>query len=168
MKTMLRTAAMLLVFLGQGTVAGAAESGTAQGNPGPGSQEPIDITSDQLEAFNKQRKIIFIGNVKARQRDTLIFADRLTTFYDDGGNEVQRLLAEGNVRITQEDKVATSDTALFENRQRMIVLTGNPHLWQGNDELQGDKITVYLDEDRVLVERARGVFTPGTIRQGTP
>ena len=132
-------------------------------------QDPIDIQSDRLEAFNKERKIIFIGNVQARQRDTLILADRLTTFYDEGGSEVDRLIAEGNVRITQEDKVATSDTALFDNRRQIIVLTGDPHLWQGNDELQGEKITVYLDEDRVLVDQARGVFTPGSIRQqGAP
>ncbi len=131
------------------------------------SKDPIDIRSDRLEAHNKERRIVFLGNVQARQRDVIIFADRLTTFYDKEGKDVERIVAEGNVRITQADKVATAREALFENRSRVIVLTGEPHLWQGRDELRGEVIKVYLDEDRVLVDRARGVFTPQGMRVQT-
>jgi lipopolysaccharide export system protein LptA len=132
----------------------------AQAQSTSGARDPIDIKSDRLEAFNKERKIVFIGNVQARQRDTLIFADRLTTFYDKDGKEVERILAVGNVRITQDEKVATGREAVFDNRRRKIVMTGDPHLWQGRDELRGEVITVFIDEDRVIVDRARGVFTP--------
>ena len=125
------------------------------------SNDPIDIKSDRLEAHNKERKIIFLGNVRARQRDALIFADRLTAYYDKSGKDIERIVAEGNVKITQEDKVGTSQEAVFENQSRKILLTGDPHLWQGKDELRGETITVFLDEDRVLIDKARGVFTPG-------
>lgn len=129
------------------------------------SHDPIDIKSDRLEAHNKERKIVFQGNVRARQRDTLIFADKLTTYYDRAGKDVERIVAEGNVKITQLDKVATSREAVFENFTRRIILKGDPHLWQGKDELRGEMITVYLDEDRVFVEKARGVFTPSRLRE---
>lgn len=124
------------------------------------STEPIDIKSDRLEAHNKDRKVIFEGNVQARQKDVLIFADRLTTFYDKAGKEVERIVADGNVKITQADKVGTAEQAVFENRSRKISLYGEPHLWQGKDELRGETITVFLDEDRVTVDKARGVFSP--------
>ena len=122
--------------------------------------DPIDIKSDRLEAHNKDRKVVFEGNVQARQSDVLIFADRLTTYYDKAGKDVERIVAEGSVKITQADKVGTSREAVFENQSRKITMLGDPHLWQGKDELRGDMITVFLDEDRVLVEKARGVFSP--------
>ncbi len=128
------------------------------------SRDPIDIKSDRLEAYNKERKVIFLGNVVARQRDTLIFADRLTALYEKDGKDVERILAEGNVRITQDEKVATSREAVFENITRRIVLTGDPHLWQGKDELHGEVITVLLDEDRVIVQQARGTFSPARLK----
>jgi lipopolysaccharide export system protein LptA len=127
--------------------------------------DPIDIKSDRLEAHNKERKVIFEGNVQARQSDVLIFADRLTTYYDKAGKDVDRIVAEGSVKITQADKVGTSREAVFENQSRKIVMMGDPHLWQGKDELRGDEITVYLDEDRVLVEKARGVFSPSRVKE---
>lgn len=126
---------------------------------------PIDIRSDQLEAHNKERKVIFVGNVQARQRDVIIFADRLTTFYDKAGKEIDRIVAEGSVKITQNDKVGTAQQAVFENRSRKITMMGEPHLWQGKDELRGEQIVVFLDEDRVLVEKARGVFSPQRVKE---
>lgn len=129
------------------------------------SKDPIDIKSDSLEAHNKERKVIFVGNVQARQRDILIFADRLTTFYDKAGKDVDRIVAEGNVKITQNDKVGTGREAIFENASRKISLMGDPHLWQGKDELRGELITVFLDEDRVLVSKARGVFSPSRVKE---
>jgi lipopolysaccharide export system protein LptA len=129
------------------------------------SRDPIDIKSDRLEAHNKERKIIFIGNVQARQRDTLIFADRLVAYYEKEGKDVERIVALGNVKITQDEKIATSREAVFENRSRKIVLTGDPHLWQGKDELRGEMITVFMDEDRVLVERASGTFSPARLQE---
>jgi lipopolysaccharide export system protein LptA len=128
------------------------------------SSEPIDIRSDRLEAHNKEHKVVFVGNVQARQKDVLIFADRLTTYYDKAGKEIERIIADGNVKITQADKVGTAEQAVFENMSRKISLYGDPHLWQGKDELRGEMIVVFLDEDRVLVDKARGVFSPKRVK----
>ncbi len=167
----------VILLVGVGFAAPASAQNPGRGAPATGatpkavpayvSRDPIDIRSDRLEAHNKERKVVFIGNVQARQRDVLIFADRLTTYYDKEGNEVERIVANGNVKITQEDKVGTSHEAIFENRSRKLLLIGDPHLWQGKDELRGERITVYLDEDRVLVDKARGVFTPNRVRPET-
>ena len=129
------------------------------------NSDPIDIKSDRLEAHNKERKVIFMGNVQARQRDVLIFSDRLTTFYDKAGKDVERIVAEGNVKITQADKVGTSREAVYENLTRKLIMMGDPHLWQGKDELRGEIITVFLDEDRVMVDKARGLFSPSRVKE---
>jgi lipopolysaccharide export system protein LptA len=145
--------------------AGPAFGQTKAADLGLQGNAPIDIRSDQLEAHNKERKVIFVGNVQARQRDVIIFADRLTTYYDKEGKEIERIIAEGSVKITQNDKVGTAQQAVFENLSRKITLMGEPHLWQGKDELRGEQIVVFLDEDRVLVEKARGVFSPQRVKE---
>ena len=117
-----------------------------------GSKQPINITSDSMEAETKTNKVTFKGNVLARQKDMTITSNELIATYTDGGKELREVVATGNVRITQQDKIAVADSALFLNTERKIVLTGNPKVWQGKDIVSGEKIIYFLDEDRTTVE----------------
>lgn len=118
------------------------------------SAQPLRITSQLLEADNKNQVITFRGNVIARQGDMTIHADTARVFYEkkEEGNEVREIVAEGNVKIHQEDRVATGQKAVFINAEQKIVLTGEPRVWQGKDMVSGEKITVLLEEDKSLVE----------------
>jgi lipopolysaccharide export system protein LptA len=119
-----------------------------------GSAQPLRITSQQLEADNKNQVIIFTGNIIARQGDMVIHADVARVYYEKGeeGNEVREIVATGNVKIHQGDQVATAQRAQFLNREQKIILTGQPRVWQGKDMVSGEKITVLLGEDKSLVE----------------
>ena len=88
----------------------------------------------------------------ARQKDMTITSNELTATYTDDGKELREVVATGNVRITQQDKIAVADSALFLNTERKIVLTGSPKVWQGKDIVSGEKIIYFLDEDRTTVE----------------
>ena len=62
------------------------------------------------------------------------------------------MIAMENVRIVQLNKVATGEKAVYTRENRTVVLTGNPQAKQDCDIVKGDKITIYLDEDKSLVE----------------
>jgi lipopolysaccharide export system protein LptA len=119
-----------------------------------GSAQPLRITSQQLEADNKNQVIIFTGNIIARQGDMVIHADVARVYYEkrEEGNEVREIVATGNVKIHQGDRVATGQRAQFLNGEQKIILTGQPRVWQGKDMVSGEKITVLLKEDKSLVE----------------
>ncbi len=119
-----------------------------------GSAQPLRITSQQLEADNKNQVIIFTGTVIARQGDMVIHADVAQVFYEkrEEGNEIREIIATGNVKIHQGDRVATAQRAQFLNGEQKIILTGQPRVWQGKDMVSGEKITVLLEEDKSLVE----------------
>jgi lipopolysaccharide export system protein LptA len=119
-----------------------------------GSAQPLRITSQQLEADNKNQVIIFTGNIIARQGDMVIHADVARVYYEkrEEGNEVREIVATGNVKIHQGDRVATGQRAQFLNAEQKIILTGQPRVWQGKDMVSGEKITVLLEEDKSLVE----------------
>jgi lipopolysaccharide export system protein LptA len=135
--------------------------------------QPVRITSDTLEADNRRNVVAFKGNVVARQEDMVIFSDTMTVDYDPGGG-LKKITAEGNVRINQEDRIATGKKVVFYNPEQKIVLTGDPRVWQGDNLITGDRIVVLLEEDRVVIEggsegRVSATIYPKEIREeGAP
>lgn len=137
-----------------------AESGSSRKGP---VKKPVTVSADRLEADNKKNIVVFRGNVVAEE-DFLLCSDELYVSYGEE-QRVDKLMATGSVRIYQENKESSSDKAVYDRALRTIVLTGGPVVRQCTDTVMGDKITVYLDEDRVVVEsqghgRVKAVIMP--------
>jgi lipopolysaccharide export system protein LptA len=135
------------------------------GTPLTGSKEPIEITSDRLDADDNARIMMFIGNAVAKQGDATIFADRLTVRYAEQGGDVDRVVAEGNVRIVQGERLATSQRADFFRDQERILLTGDPQVTEKGSTVKGHQITLFMKERRAVVQasqsgRVNAVFQP--------
>ncbi len=132
-----------------------------------GSQ-PVNITAQRLDANDKTGVFIFKGDVQAQQGDAFIYAQKMTVYYSkvQDKRQVSEVVAEEDVRIVQLDRVATGEKAVFDNQQGKIVLTGNPQVVQGDNRVAGEKIIVYLNDHRSIVEggseqRVKAVFVPG-------
>jgi lipopolysaccharide export system protein LptA len=139
----------------------AAVPGFAADAEDRGKGEPIRITSDKLVTDNAKRSALFSGHVKAVQGDTVITADQLTIFFKSGGsasskisnNNIERLLAEGQVRIEFDNKVAVSNQAVYIVAERKLILSGpGSKVISGQDEISGSKITFFRDDGRVMLE----------------
>jgi lipopolysaccharide export system protein LptA len=149
---------LLFVLLPLASSGGAEKKPIFLGKPGKGdsrgSDQPLRISSQALEADNKNQVIIFTGNVVAKQGELTIHADVVQVYYEkkDGGNDIREIVASGNVKIYQGDGLATGQKAVLNNREQKIVLTGQPKVWQGKDMVSGEKIIVLLEEDKSLVE----------------
>ena len=133
-------------------------------------KKPITVPSDSLEADRKAKMVVFRGEVAAEE-DFLLCSDELRLFYGDG-DEIDEIVATGNVRIFQDERTSRSGKAVYDRRERTIVLTGEPFITQCTDTVKGEKITVYLDEDRAFVEggeggRVRAVIMPDKKCQGS-
>jgi len=147
-------------------------------------KEPIHITSDSLEYDYKTNVVVYRGDVIAIQGDMKVRSDTLTvtlTGHDGagpsgapdhdpdpskgGGQKVQQIVAVGNVRIDNGTRWATGGRAVFEQASRTLVLTETPVLHDGPNEVAGDRVLVYLDENRSVVEggrkRVKAVVYPG-------
>jgi lipopolysaccharide export system protein LptA len=148
----------ILVFLA-GWI--ASVPGFAQGEKEGGKSDPIRITADKLVTDNTKRSAQFSGNVKAVQGNTVMTADRLTIFYkssagsssESSGNNIERLKAEGHVRIEFDNKVAVSNQADYIIAERKLILSGpGSKVVSGQDEVSGSKITFFRDDGRVALE----------------
>ena len=122
---------------------------------------PIQLNSDRMLLDEKKSVVVFEGHVVARRGDVTITADRLYLYGKQGeriamektlGEQLDRIEVEGNVRIVQGNKVASSDKAIYYVGSQKVVLVGNPVVAQGQDRISGQMITIYLKEGRSVVE----------------
>ncbi|MGH7948762.1 MAG: LptA/OstA family protein [Candidatus Binataceae bacterium] len=121
---------------------------------------PIHIDSDKLALDYESKLITFSGHVRANQANGQITSDTMRVKWGDGFNDVQEMVADGNVRVSQGTRYATGERATLDQTQRTVTLTGNPVVHDGRDQITGRKITVFLDTGRSVVEGARAVIFP--------
>ncbi|MCK4839524.1 MAG: lipopolysaccharide transport periplasmic protein LptA [Desulfobulbaceae bacterium] len=139
----------------------APASSAAAGRDNPAT-EPIHIEAARMESDQRQGSVLFVGKVEATQGDLIIRAEQMTVFYRKTGDtagaaggvskNIENLTASGNVTLTKQDWLASGDRMEFETEGRKVILTGNTKVWQGNNTVTGDKIIIYLDEGKSVVE----------------
>lgn len=122
-----------------------------QERPAMAEGEVTVITSESLVYDNGRRSAIFEQNVLVTDPKMKLMSDKLTVEFDED-NKVRYILAEGNVYIEQEDKTAWADRASYDVASGKVVLVGDPLIKQGKDMLQGEKITFWRDETRMVCE----------------
>jgi lipopolysaccharide export system protein LptA len=143
------------------------------------SKEPIEIVSDRMEAFNEKKLVIFSGNAVATQGDKVMKSDKLLLYYKkeagkkdkigakemEGTGDLEKIEAKGNVVLTQKERIASGDEAVYLQDSGQIIMTGNAVLREGKNVIKGDKVIVFIDEDRGIVEsdpkkRVKAVIYP--------
>jgi lipopolysaccharide export system protein LptA len=65
---------------------------------------------------------------------------------------VNKIEAMGRVRIEREGGNATCEKAVYYREEDKIVLTGSPVAWDKGTRVSGKQITMFLAEDRSVVE----------------
>ena len=152
-------------------------SGLSHGQAKAPKGAPVHIVSDRLEAYQQQHKVIFIGNVVAKQGELTIRGDRMTIFYLEEKNpqpneeglagKVDRIEVDGGVHISQKEIVATGEHVVYFSEENKIVLTGKPRVERGKDSIQGEKITLFLDTEKSVVEGGPSGPVEATIYSST-
>jgi lipopolysaccharide export system protein LptA len=120
--------------------------------PDKNSREPVVITSRQMEADKLGSKVTFTGNVVLKKEGMTLSSDQMVVFYDVGSKDIREIEAHGNVVVSKEGRVALSNNASYYNREEKIVLTGDARIIENENQLGGEKITLFMREDRSLVE----------------
>ena len=129
-------------------------------------RQPLTIDADRMERLGKESLVIFTGNVVARHDSSVQYADRMEIYLDEKGDRVLRTVSTGGVRvITRDCRTATAKRAEYFDLEQRVVLLGNARVWQDDNVVSGDTITIDLSQDRSVVqggtqERVKAVFYP--------
>lgn len=141
----------LIAFLLSGAVLWAAP-------PAEKVRGPIKVTSEMLTADNKAHTALFERNVVARTSDMTMYADSMLVSYTEGGGEVTRIDAAGNVRLQKGSRIITSRNAVYLAPEDKVVFTGEPKAVDGENVVSGETMTYFITADRSVVEKSRVVL----------
>jgi lipopolysaccharide export system protein LptA len=141
-----------------------ARAGKAQGKDD--RTQPVTVDADKMERFGKEALVVFTGNVVARQNNSVQYADRMEVYLDERGDRILRTVSTGAVRIiTRDCRTGTARRAEYHDLEQRVVLVGNARVWQEDNVVSGETITIFLSQDRSVVqggrqERVKAVFYP--------
>lgn len=129
----------------------------------PSASRPAVITADRTDYDRKEGVILFDRNVYVDDAQYKMHADRLFVFLD-GTNDLKRLVALGNVAITNEARTAACAKAVYTKAASRIVMYGDergPAVLSdgagkksgGASTVRGQRITYWLDTGVATVEK---------------
>jgi lipopolysaccharide export system protein LptA len=128
--------------------------------------QPVTVDADKMERFGKEGLVVFTGNVVARQNNSVQYAERMEVYLDEAGDKILRTVSTGAVRIiTRDCRTGTARRAEYYDMEQRVVLIGDARVWQEDNVVSGDTITIFLAQDRSVVqsgkqERVKAVFYP--------
>lgn len=138
-----------------------------------GKEERIRITADTLVAEKEKRYATFSGNVTASYNGATLTSDRLEIHYaekskqsSDATPPFEKMVAEGNVVVKFDGKVATAGKVVYTTADDMVVLTGGtPKIQTGSSFITGKKIKVRRRDGKMTVisdksNRVEALFYP--------
>jgi lipopolysaccharide export system protein LptA len=180
-------APVFLVFLlwGGFVSAAPADSSTAA------SADSVVITSQSLVFKNQENMAVFDGKVVMIKAGFIMHADHMVAYFAGtpatdspatkkpiksaaatsragpelptlGSRAVSLIEATGNVIMEQGNKKAKSKKAVYSQHDEKLVLTGEPEAWEQGYHVTGTKMTMFLKEDRSIVETSRVVISDMT------
>ena len=158
----------------------AAES--ASSKAGSDAPVGTSITSKKMTVKNQDSQAIFEGSVVLTRGTLTVYSDRMIVFFrpaDSNGSDekkgresgkgaapskgpdavpavsnrsVNQIEATGRVKIEKESGRATCEQAVYYHDGDKVVLPGAPVAWEKGTRVSGKQITMFLAEDRSVVE----------------
>ncbi|MEK8024264.1 MAG: LptA/OstA family protein [Candidatus Hydrogenedentota bacterium] len=123
----------------------------------------IEIRHAQTVDYDGQARLIRLdGAVHVVRLTMSIKADHVVIHLTDDEKRVQSAVATGHVDLVDGERRGRADRAEFIEASQDIILTGNPKLRNGPNEMAADSIVYNLNARTMRASgRVRGILVPG-------
>ena len=168
-----------VVPLGMASLSESADAALLNG--GADQAVSTTITSKKMTVKNQDNQAVFEGAVVLTRGSLVVYSDRMVVMFREQGSpagdnqkghevvkgaaskgsdaapavsnrSVNRIEATGRVKIEKDSGSATCEKAIYYHDGDKIVLTGDPVAWDKGTRVSGKQITMFLAEDRSVVE----------------
>jgi lipopolysaccharide export system protein LptA len=123
-----------------------------------GDREPMVVTSTRMEADELGNTVTFVDDVILKKEAMTLTSDHLVVYYDPASKGVREIEALGNVVVRKEGRIAHANKAIYYSKDEKIVLTGDARINENENELGGERITLFMRNDRSIVEGGKVLF----------
>lgn len=153
-------AVISLVAIGSASI--AQGTSVAFGTIRQDTDEPVEVTADQLSVDQDTGTAIFSGNVLIGQGEMRLSAPRVLVVYKQGNSGIERLEATGGVTLVSGPDAAESTRADYNIDTGTVVMSGDVLLTQGQSALTSDRMTVDLENGTAQMNgRVKTILQPG-------
>lgn len=130
---------------------------------------PVMIGSDTYSMDQKSLTQTFVGRVQIQQADSRLQADQITITHlkSAGGNgmgEVSLIEARGNVYYVTPQESIRGDMAVYTATSDIMVITGEVILTQGQNVMEGNRLTVEVKAEKTTMDASASTRTRGRVR----
>jgi lipopolysaccharide export system protein LptA len=169
-----------LVPFGVASLGESADAALPKG--GAGQAVSTTITAKKMTVKNQDSQAVFEGTVILTRGSLVVYSDHMVVTFrtqdpaaidNQKGHEavkgaalvkevgtmpavsnrsVNKIEATGRVKIEKDSGSATCEKAIYYHDGDKIVLTGDPVAWDKGTRVSGKQITMFLAEDRSVVE----------------
>ncbi len=158
--------------------------------PKADGQVPTNITAERMQYDAANQRVIFEGNVHVKRPDFELWSAKLTVFLEktkgprtsehsanatassmgamgmDAGN-LERIVAEKNVRMKQETKMGTCGKATYTASDGKVVMEDEPVIVDGSNRIAGKVIHFYTRDNRSeVIGGVQAAFTTSDKQDG--
>jgi lipopolysaccharide transport protein LptA len=119
-----------------------------------GSTNGTVITSQTMTYDYGRRIAEFEGNVHVNDRKLEIKSDLLRVFFKQK-DSIKAVSAIGNVRISGSRRKASCERAVYFVARGEVILMGDATIVEGGSHMNAQRITFWVDEDKLVAKRAR-------------
>jgi LPS export ABC transporter protein LptC len=127
---------------------------------------PVFATAEFMRYSDSERLLHYETNVDIKQGTDRMTSGVADVYLQKDLNEVERTVSQKNVVIVQPNRRGTGEWCQYTTADEVAVLTGNPahveDVEQGTTD--GNRVTMYRRENRVVVDDTRGSESPGRVR----
>lgn len=113
------------------------------------------IKSEEAQFSGKSNEARFFKNVQIKYGDFLVNGPEAHFVYNPGSQFLDSVQVKGGIKVTGQDKVATSENLNIDLTKNLFRFLGRPKVVQNEDELRGEEI-IFLDGGKqVKVQKVR-------------
>ena len=125
--------------------------------------EPTTVTSQRMEYNTEAQTVLFSEKVHVVRGNMEIWSDKLTLFLKKdskaasnntvaqagiSASEIEKIIAEKNVRMKTQNRHGECEKATYTLANDLLIMEGNPRLYEGKNSIAGEKILFYTAEGR--------------------
>ncbi|HEY8204689.1 MAG TPA: LptA/OstA family protein, partial [Pyrinomonadaceae bacterium] len=127
---------------------------------------PVFATAEYLRYSDPDRLLHYETNVDIKQGTDRMTSAVADVYLQRDVNELERVIAQRDVVLIQPGKRGTGDWCQYTAADEVAVLKGNPAHVEDAEQgtTDGNRLTMYRRENRVVVDDSRGSQSPGRVR----
>lgn len=118
-----------------------------------GKEEKLKIASEKMAYFPEENLVIYQEKSSLAVRDAILRAQSISVYLGEEDKGIQKIVGKKKVVITQNLGEAFGEEAIYDPEKESLVLLGNPvFIDKDKGRTEGDKLTFYMVDGRILVE----------------